>query len=138
MSVVGGQDKNCVLSLHDVYTEEIVLERKDNYSKKDSELSFKIGYSFNEGFDDKFKITIRVKISDTKNDSLNLSISVSGIFEYKNNNELKLTKNAIAILFPYVRSSLTNITAQSGLEPLILPTINFNALLEAKKEEIND
>ncbi|XZL30713.1 protein-export chaperone SecB [Clostridium perfringens] len=138
MSVVGGQDKNCVLSLHDVYTEEIVLERKDNYSKKDSELSFKIGYSFNEGFDDKFKITIRVKISDTKNDSLNLSISVSGIFEYKNNNELKLTKNAIAILFPYVRSSLTNITAQSGLEPLILPAINFNALLEAKKEEIND
>ncbi|MCX0390998.1 protein-export chaperone SecB [Clostridium perfringens] len=138
MSRVGGQDKNCVLSLHDVYTEEIILERKDNYSKKDSELSFNIGYSFNEGFDDTFKITIRVKINDTKNDSLNLSISVSGIFEYKNNNELKLTKNAIAILFPYVRSSLTNITAQSGLEPLILPTINFNALLEAKKDEIDD
>lgn len=138
MSRVGGQDENCVLSLHDVYTEEIILERKDNYSKKDSELSFNIGYSFNEGLDDRFKITIRVKINDTKNDSLNLSISVSGIFEYKNSNELKLTKNAIAILFPYVRSSLTNITAQSGLEALILPTINFNALLEAKKDEIYD
>ena len=51
---------------------------------------------------------------------------------------LDLTKNAIAILFPYVRSNLTNITSQSGIETLILPVINFNALLDEQRKKLEE
>ncbi|MDH2472880.1 protein-export chaperone SecB [Clostridium perfringens] len=137
---LSGQDKNCVLTLHDVYTEEIVLQRSDEYSKRDSELEFNIGYSYNEGSDNKFKITIKVNIEDVKKSALNLTIGVSGVFELKSNkgSNLDLTKNAIAILFPYVRSNLTNITSQSGIETLILPVINFNALLDEQRKKLEE
>ena len=33
--------------------------------------------------------------------------------------------NAPAIAFPYLRAFVSNLTLQSGLEPVILPSINF-------------
>lgn len=36
-----------------------------------------------------------------------------------------LSKNATAILFPYLRSSLTQLTALANINPIILPTVNL-------------
>lgn len=41
--------------------------------------------------------------------------------------------NAIAILYPYVRSLVTSYTANANVVPLILPTININKFIENKK-----
>ncbi|WP_083599506.1 protein-export chaperone SecB [Caloranaerobacter azorensis] len=37
------------------------------------------------------------------------------------------------MLFPYLRSLITTITANAGVKPIILPPININALLEEKE-----
>ena len=42
--------------------------------------------------------------------------------------------NAPAIAFPYLRAYISNLTLQSGLEPVMLPSINFVTL--AKEKEI--
>ena len=39
-------------------------------------------------------------------------------------------KNTVAILFPYVRSAFTLLTAQPGMEPVVLPALNINALID--------
>lgn len=53
-------------------------------------------------------------------------------------------KNAIAIVFPYLRSFISTLTLQANIQPIILPVYNLSALeqpfreqtvLEAKAEE---
>lgn len=45
--------------------------------------------------------------------------------------------NAPAIAFPYLRSLISTITLQAGLGPVILPSINFNRLIEEKDSSEN-
>lgn len=128
------EDKNCVLVLHDVYTKEVNLVRNDNYSIESSKLDFKLGCEHEEGLNNKFKITIKLNIEDISNEGLSLIVGVCGIFELKKgSNKNNILMNATAILFPYVRSFITTITAQSGIEPLILPAINFAELLKNRE-----
>ncbi len=41
-----------------------------------------------------------------------------------------VTKNAIAILMPYLRSEVSLLTAQPGIECVVLPAFNINKILE--------
>ena len=68
-------------------------------------------------------------------ESASLDIVVSGVFELKaklepNQQEIIITKNTMAILFPYLRSQVTLLTTQPDVEPVNLPVININALLQ--------
>ncbi len=61
-----------------------------------------------------------------------------GIFEFDNNLSHQekgtfFTASAPAIMFPYLRAHISTLTAISGIDPLILPTINFvEGLRQAK------
>ena len=73
-------------------------------------------------------------------ESAKLKIIVSGIFEFNlgfddEQKESIITKNTMAILFPYLRAQITIMTSQPDVEPVVLPAININALL--KNMEIN-
>jgi len=46
--------------------------------------------------------------------------------------------NAPAIGFPYLRAFISNVTLQSGFEPVILPSINFVKLSEEKESKIEE
>lgn len=41
-------------------------------------------------------------------------------------------KNAVAILFPYLRALVSTYTANANVAPVILPTMNINSYLETK------
>lgn len=41
--------------------------------------------------------------------------------------------NAIAILYPYVRSIISTYTTNSNVDPIILPTINVVEMLKQEK-----
>jgi preprotein translocase subunit SecB len=51
--------------------------------------------------------------------------------EFINSPFLKI--NAPAILYPFIRAYISTITINAGLEPIILPTINFAAKAAEKK-----
>ena len=81
-----------------------------------------------------YKCSLAFKMSDDE-DSTSLEIVVSGIFEFKADlepdlKEVIITKNTMAILFPYLRSQVTLLTAQPDIEPVVLTPININALLQ--------
>lgn len=52
--------------------------------------------------------------------------------EFKLSNFPKI--NAPAIAFPYLRAFVSNLTLQSGFEPIILPSINFVKLAEENEQ----
>lgn len=81
-----------------------------------------------------YKCSLAFKMSDDE-DTTSLEVVVVGIFEFKADLELDqkeviITKNTMAILFPYLRSQVTLLTAQPDVEPVVLPPININALLQ--------
>ena len=61
--------------------------------------------------------------------------SVCGIFELKDEEDASIrkaviSKNTLSILFPYLRSQVTLLTAQPDMKPIVLPAVNINSLLE--------
>lgn len=121
------------------------------------EVNFKNKYNDNENFELDFDIDSNVDFKDKNNFILKLelyifkkeedvpftmNVKVIGIFEVDDVEE-KLReelaeKNAVAILFPYVRALVSNYTAIANVSPLILPPINVVQYIEEKKKKSND
>ncbi|APM37314.1 protein-export chaperone SecB [Clostridium kluyveri] len=132
-NVQAGTDK-CKLKLHKIYVPNISFNRSDNYSEKNSKFQVKVGYeTAHSENNSKTKVTIKIEIADKKDDALTINVSLCGIFSMEPNdkeNEKFFIKQSLAILFPYLRSLVTNITVQAEIPPIVLPPINFNALID--------
>lgn len=80
-----------------------------------------------------FTLTMLVAVSD-KERNLDLSLRIRGFFNYEatDMNELRtfIGISAPALLFPYIRAYVSNITALSGMQPIIMPTLNMVAVGE--------
>ncbi|NLD50665.1 MAG: hypothetical protein GX660_26275 [Clostridiaceae bacterium] len=80
-------------------------------------------------------ITISVDIfdSDLTDSPFYIFASITGEFEFDGNDKIEkqilLDKNAVAIMFPYLRSTITNITSIANIPPLVLPVVNITKLL---------
>lgn len=127
-------DENCVLTLEDIVFDKILFVRKDFKSDKEPEFSFEIslGKKNNEEI---YKVTIIMFVKKEK--EYEIEISLSGFFSININaldentdiSEL-ISKNTVAILMPYMRSELSLLTAQPGMECIVMPPINVNAMME--------
>lgn len=78
----------------------------------------------------KMKLMMETKISDANN-YMTVMVRSEGFFEFdkdlpdvQKDNFFRV--NAPAILFPYVRAYISTLTALSGINPVILPTLNLS------------
>ena len=75
-----------------------------------------------------FEVIFDVSIADEEFNlqiqaSFNFELDIAMTEEFKNSHFPKV--NAPAIAFPYLRAFISNLTLQSGIKPVILPSINF-------------
>lgn len=84
-----------------------------------------------------YRITLVLK--GNKPEEYIFEISLTGFFSIEPDNELTeelkdtlITQNAIAILMPYLRSEVSLLTAQPGVECVVLPAFNINKILQDK------
>jgi preprotein translocase subunit SecB len=89
---------------------------------------------------DVFKLMLDIQIS---NDTQTVTIDVltEALFTFnteisKNNIENYFCINAPAIVFPYIRAYISTLTALSGTDTLILPTLNLTEMGEVLKKNI--
>lgn len=86
--------------------------------------------------DNRVKISLLFDIYNTEEKEVpfTLSISVSGIFELEDwesdKNKEIATVNTAAILFPFLRSLISTITANVNVPPYVLPVFDVNSLFE--------
>lgn len=96
----------------------------------------------NNTSEQEYKLYLDVKISDSKN-NLNIEIKSIGFFEYKgvtlNTEEenIYFYTSAPAILFPYIRAHIGTISNLSGINPILLPTLNLTKKGKELKENTN-
>ena len=68
----------------------------------------------------------------------NLSVKMQGAFLMDEVPEEKaddvLNQNAVAIMYPYLRSAITSITQAANIKPLVLPIINVAKSTEPQEE----
>ena len=116
--------------------------RNKNFNKKTEsiKMSPEISSNFNVKDDNKIIVSLAVTVGYTEQYSVPFQseCSVSGTFIYKvEEDETKvgldelIRNNAVAILYPYVRMIISNLTMNSNEYPNYnLPTINVGKLLQ--------
>ena len=108
-----------------------------NEERKDNSFDLSLGHFFPEEKKESFGIAFNIEIKDKRFD-LTLEALFMFSVDSQITEEFKLSDfpkiNAPAIAFPYLRAYISNLTLQSGFEPIMLPSINFVNL--AKEKEI--
>lgn len=92
--------------------------------------------------DNKFNIILGIKYKEKNNLPFTLEVSLRGYFQVSSNlreeNKIKaLIVNGSAIIFPYIRSLVTDLTSRSNFRPIILPTMNFSQMVEEYSKNTN-
>lgn len=82
---------------------------------------------------DEYTIKLTIKVTN-KLSEFQVEVTCEGIFGVSGDSSVigksLIERNAIAIMFPYVRSQITLITACPGFQPIVLPPINIIKLFE--------
>lgn len=126
------------IQLIDWKVKELTFSILENSSREENGFTLETANIFFDNNKDEFAVIIKVEISDVLFD-----LKIESFFTFKLDKEIteefKLSDfpkiNAPAIAFPYLRAYISNLTLQSGVEPVILPSINFVNLAERKKKE---
>lgn len=108
-----------------------ILETSARFPEKDEPTAISIEFSPNGTLDrenKRFVLHLEVKVFNEEN-TLSIVFKVIAYFIYEGDDEDKvkrfLGQNAPALVFPYIRAFVTNLTALSGIPPLVLPTLNL-------------
>jgi preprotein translocase subunit SecB len=115
----------------------LVNESNTSELKDDFQLSFVNGYSEEDehSFDVRFSLGI-----SSKKEGFVLELEYKGFFStdepisasFKESHFPSM--NAPAIAYPFLRSFINTVTVNSNLNPVILPTINFQELVRKQQE----
>lgn len=123
-----------VLKLNDLVFDKIEFKRHGFQNDKEIELKVQSNISQMQGAEI-YRITLIM--NGNKPDEYSFEISLTGFFTIEDSQEITqrskddlISKNAIAILMPYLRSEVSLLTAQPGMECVVLPAFNINKLLE--------
>lgn len=133
------QDDKCALILENMVYDKISFIRKDFKSEEEPRFSFQIS-SGKKSDEDIYKVTIVLYVEKDK--EYDIEISLSGFFSVNVDLDVAdveirnlINQNAVAILMPYIRSELSLITAQPGMDCIVMPPINITAMMEQSVAE---
>lgn len=122
------------LILDKLVFEKIVFHRKGLKNEKD--ISFEMNVQIGVNEEEMYKIVLELK--GNKEDEYEFEISLAGYFAFEADEEIDdnqkqklISKNAVAIMMPYLRSEVSLLTAQPETECVVLPPFNINKMLEA-------
>lgn len=130
------------MKIRSKYESPLVLEkieiieaifRKKDVSLENLELGVHVEHSLTKISDDKYEVTLGTTVCD-KEENVFVNVKARAIFNTQQENMDILKKNTIAIVFPYIRSYISIITTQPGMEPIVLPAMNIVAMINNQKK----
>lgn len=127
------------LKMSDLYFSKFIFENDKLSEKKEQkvDISYNINGDISDG-ENKVKVSIDLNIK-SQDERMSLYLQTIGVFEIDARNidqetkDFILKRNTIAIMFPFIRSQVSLITTQPGMQPIILQPIDVNKLVESKR-----
>ncbi|MTI62242.1 MAG: hypothetical protein FH762_20040 [Firmicutes bacterium] len=126
--------------------ENIIFEYNPKFGSNEVDIDIKTEIEsackrdVNEGYT-KIKMSLWDE-SDGDNYPFKLEITIIGFFSgddsmERNKFEKMCQYNGAAILFPFLRSAITDITKASNVSPLVLPLINIKKFIDEERNKLN-
>lgn len=127
-------EKQQAIRLVNFFVNEVNMQINDTAVEKQKG-KMKVNIEFGLGFDEKhqniYSVIFKVVLS-RENNSFNLTLNATAIFEtqvpidedFKASGFLKT--NSPAIAFPFIRSFISTLTTNAGINPVVLPVYNFS------------
>ena len=140
------ENSQSILKLHKVYIRNLgykigKVSSKLEFVNIDRKYAFNLSY---ETIEDIICITLSAKISTDETDEM-LEIGVCGEFSIQNSSDLDfndkpiiseiLTKNAVSILFPYLRTYTSLLSGMTKTSSIEIPVFNINKIFENSPKE---
>lgn len=114
----------------DIFFDKCTFVRTADPVLQDGKINYQFNFerSITRINNQNYRVSLQCNIS-TEEKEVEMHVRVVGLFcvnaeDEKLKNAL-ISKNTMSILFPYVRSQLTLLTAQSGLPSVVLPVVNI-------------
>ncbi len=128
-----GLQGRSVLHLNHVVFDKISFSRNGFMNKlaDKTDVQFKMGVSIEKDDINEYRVSLQVLAE--KEEEYSVEIRITGYCSIADDCEMRdtiLKKNAVAILFPYVRAQLTLITSQPEIEPIVLPVFNISTIID--------
>lgn len=128
-----------VLKLRDLYIDEMNFIRQGNPEGSNPTLQYSRELAMNGNHTHRVSLGVLGKYPNGTSFEIRL-VGIFGIDLSEDIDEKKkgvlLRNNAVAIMFPYLRSQVTLLTTQPGMSALYLPLVNIVALFEDAKNQI--
>ena len=126
-------DIKSILVLQKLVFDKVLFER--NGFRTDNKLKLEMQVQIEKNEVQSYRVTLIA--NGIKSDEYSFSVSLSGYFNIESTGNLDdqiekelITKNAVAILMPYLRSEVTLLTSQPETDPVVLPIFNINKMME--------
>ena len=127
-----------VLNFEGYKVEKIRFDINDNFDADDVTVDIKFDIRNNIDKENRtLKVILEVNIFNDcieNNKPFSLEVSIIGFYRFDDKVDENILQglvksNAVAILYPYLRSLVSVITSNSGFPTIILPTINVNKVM---------
>ncbi len=143
-------DVKSILTFHKFWVESLYFKHNSIYKpnqRPSLECKFHVSHNYDKDDDNKLLLSIKCELFQedfTEEDNpFYLSLNVNGLFSVEDDgigddlSKSKILKaNSVAILFPYIRSIVSNITLTANVPPVILPPINTYQLMENVAKQV--
>ena len=123
-----------VLRIPKVVYDEIRFVRHGFKNENTSDVKLELQSKIDKIEDGHYRVSLRATVE--KEDEYEAVVQISGfceVDEHSNEKDTLLEQNSVAILFAYVRSELTLITAQPETDPIVLPVVNIASMMQKRK-----
>ncbi len=116
------------IQLTQIYLKESIFKRGDSLN---ASFSLKINtHTKRDG--NKFEVSVNVVLESKEDTFFACSVTTTGLFsingEFPKDQITFERINAPAIIYPYVRHHIRNLSIESGLNPILIPIVNFESL----------
>lgn len=129
-----GKDIKSKLQLENLAFDKIEFLREGNSSNAELEMNIQSNIA-KKNDDEMYRVTLVV--TGVKEKEYSFEIRLTGFFSFRTEMELTdeekreiISKNTVAILMPYMRSEISLLTAQPGMECVVLPLVNTGKMFE--------
>lgn len=107
--------------------------KRNDQSLENLELKIGVSHDVERLSEREYKITLELNVADPE-EKLSVFVKGMAIFETKQENQMLIERNTLAIMFPYFRSYVSTLTTQPGMTPIVLPAMNIMTMLAQKEK----
>ena len=125
-------DYKSPLIMEQIYISKSSFARSDD-SIDDLALGVEVKRELSDLGEGRYRLGLTIFVGD-EDKKLEVSATCVAVFKTEMTQRILLERNAVAIMFPYLRSYISTMTTQPGMVPVVLPPMNIMSMIPSDEK----